>query len=175
MNSNLFLKAFSCCLFLTFLGIIGCNDLKNKKPVKVSERHKISVFNFDDKQQLQKYNKLKLDDDHPNLLNPQISQSDFNSVKKSWIDLHQAIGMYMDKKGFEWEVQDSSITVVHKFYFTSDGQVENYFFNVINESVTSEKKNEFGDLISGFARDFGINYQSEESFAQCGKTKYLSK
>lgn len=159
------------------LGIISCGDKKDDKEeiTQNKKNEKITVFNFDNKQQLAEYNKLNLDENHPNLLNPEISKSDLNKVIKSWTDLHQRIGKTMAEQGFKWDVEDSSITIVHKIYFNSNSEIESYFFNVLNDNVSNQKKEEFAELISNFAVNNKIEYKSEGKFAQCGKTKYLSE
>ena len=164
-------------LIIITIGINGCDEKKEEKTVNVDKEklETINVFNFDNKQELSNYNNLNLDETHPNLLNPQISKSEYNSVMKSWIDLHQRIGKHLSENGFSWEVESSSITIVQKIYFNSNGEIQNYFFNVLNENVTKEKKKQFADLILSFSKNNGIEYKSEEKFAQCGKTKYLNE
>ena len=116
-----------------------------------------------------------MDENHPNLLNPEISKSDLNAVMKSWTDLHQRIGAYLFENEFNWDIEDSSTTIVQKIYFNSDGEIENYFFHVLNENVTKEKKELFADLILNFAKKNKIEFESVGKFAQCGKTKYLNE
>lgn len=160
---------------LIMIGIISCKEKKESTKQTVDNKIEVGVFNFDNKQELSKYNVLNLDETHPNLLNPQISKSDYNSVIKSWTDLHQRIGKYLSENRFDWEVKDSSITIVQKIYFNSDGEIENYFFNVLNKTVTKQKKEQFADLILSFANNNNIDFESERKFAQCGKTKYLNE
>ncbi len=173
MKFNYLLKA----IFIISI-IIGINSCKGKTKNKVeivNNKKEIGVFDFDDKQKLSIYNKLNLDETHPNLLNPQISKSDYNSVMKSWIDLHQRIGQYLSENEFTWGVKDNSITIVQKIYFKNNGVIQNYFFKVLNKDVTKEKKEQFANLVSTFAKDNQIEFKRDGDFAQCGKTKYLNK
>ncbi|PRP67368.1 hypothetical protein [Nonlabens agnitus] len=172
MNLNISIKL--AYIFFFSILIIGCGEKKAKNTIENAKANKISVYNFDDEQQLNQYRKLKLDETHPNLLNPEISNSDYDDVKAAWVDLHQNIGDFMDENDFQWQTTDSTITVVHKFYFDSEGNIENYFFNVINESISFENKEQFSNLISNFAIINSISYQSDGKFAQCGKTRYLN-
>ncbi|WAC01726.1 hypothetical protein N7U66_17775 [Lacinutrix neustonica] len=135
----------------------------------------IGVFNYDNKQELSQYNTLHLDATHPNLLNPKISTSDYNLVVKSWSNLHQRIGDFLSKNNFDWEVEDHSIAIVHKIYFSAEGKIKNYFFKVLTENVSEEKKEQFASLILKFSKDNPINFKKEGPFAQCGKTKYLTE
>jgi hypothetical protein len=157
-------------IFSIFIGISSCI----KKTENADNKNAIGIFNYDNEQQLTQYNKLNLDETHPNLLNPQISKSDHSLVMKSWTNLHQKIGTHLSENKFNWEVEDSAITVVQKIYFNPQGAIENYFFNVLNKKVSTEKKEEYANLISSFAKNNRIEFKKDSNFAQCGKTKYLN-
>ncbi|MBO3099952.1 hypothetical protein [Gelidibacter pelagius] len=161
-------------MLILFLGAISCKETTDNKIKTIVKETNFTVFNFDNKQELAAYNKLNLDHTHPNLLNPKISTTDYEIVIKSWTDLHQRIGNHLSKNAFHWEVKDSSIVIVHKIYFKPNGNIESYFFNILNDDITKEKKEQFALLISDFAKHNRIEFKSEESFAQCGKTKYVN-
>lgn len=172
MKINKFLS-----LIIVLLGInaiVSCQENTHKKNQSDQNIEEIGIFNFDNKEELAMYKSLNLDESHPNLLNPQISESDHNAVIKSWSNFHQSIGNYLSKNNFHWEVDDEAILIVQKIYFEPNGQVSNYFFNILNESITSEKKEEFGRLFAEFAQTNRIDFQLDKCFAQCGKTKYLN-
>ena len=171
LNKSLFGLAF----FLTIGVINGCKENTENKTVSTKEPNLIGIYNFDNKQELADYNELNLDENHPNLLNPQISKSDYNSVIKSWTDLHQKIGIYLSKNNFTWDVNDNTISIFQKIYFEPNGQIKHYFFNVLNQNITNEKKEQFASLISEFAKTHKIDFQLDNNFAQCGKTKYLNE
>ena len=116
-----------------------------------------------------------MDETHSNLLNSQISKSEYNSVLKSWTDLHKRIGKFLLENKFDWGINDSTITIVRKIYFKPNGEIENYFFNVLNKNKTKEKRERISNLIADFAKNNSIEYQRNEKFAQCGKTKYLNE
>ncbi len=165
----------SAFLLLFILG--SCHQQLDEQLLNkdTKSQKRITIFNFDNKQDVALYKELQLDSTHPNLLNPQISKDDYLSVRASWAGLHQSIGTYLSEKDFSWEVEDSVITIVQKFYFHPDGGIKSYFFNIRNESVTSQKKKEFGDLITNFSKDHTIDLSRDHNFAQCGKTKYFNK
>lgn len=148
-------------LFVLFLSLYSCQ-----------ESAQISIYNFDNKEELKAFNKLDLDKTHPNMLDPSNSKERNEEVKKSWVNLHEAIGSFLAEKDFTWEVQDSSVSIVQKFYFHSNGSIKSYFFKVVNSSVSSDKKEEYASLIEEFAQNHKIEFQMENSFAQCGKTRY---
>ena len=173
MKLNIILKTIIAISF-----IIGVNNFKKQNTyIKQSSQiqKKVRVYNFDNKTELSEFSKLKLDKTHPNLLNPKISASDYKAVKTSWIDLHQRIGKYLSDKEFNWEVKDSTITILQKIYFSPNGEVENYFFKVQNKNVAKEKKEEFSNLITEFLSLNKIQFKKDQSFAQCGKTSYQNK
>ncbi|SDB31472.1 hypothetical protein SAMN03097699_0654 [Flavobacteriaceae bacterium MAR_2010_188] len=162
-------------ILIALIGISSCKQDAKKKTDSIEKTRSIGIYNFDNKQELIEYNKMNLGESHPNLLNPQISKTDYDSVMESWTDLHQQIGNYLSENKFTWEVEDETITIVHKIYFEPNGEIENYFFNVLNQTVTKEKKEQFADLISDFAETNRIDFKRDKSFAQCGKTKYLNE
>lgn len=172
MKLKTILKVFFILTIIT--GISSCKKKIENQSDVIENKKEIRVFNFDNKQQLSDYNKLNLDQTHPNLLNPQIARSDYNSVRKSWTDLHQSIAEYLAKNEFNWGVEDTSIVIVQKIYFNANGEIKDYFFNVLNENVTKEKKEQFANLITAFAKSNKIELNRDKQFAQCGKTKYMS-
>lgn len=171
-------KSKSFCylaIVLPMIVFMNCNEKVKSKASIEKTNETIEVYNFDNELELKEYQGLKLDETHPNLLNPEISACDLQEVIQSWTDLHHKIGNFISDKGFNWEVEDESIKVVHKFYFESNGQIKYYFFRVLNKSVAANKKDEFGKIIQEFAMVYKINIDKKYEFAQCGKTKYWNK
>lgn len=173
MKFKVFFKMFLISIILT--GLFACNGKIKNNVQNAEEPKSIGVYNYDNKQELKEFNQLNLDDTHPNLLNPQVSKSDYNTVVKSWTELHQKIGTYLSENKFNWEIEDSTISIVQKIYFEPNGQIKNYFFNVLNENVTQEKKAQFAELISEFAKQNKIDFEQNINFAQCGKTTYFTE
>ena len=161
-------------IFTIIAGTSNCKNNTENKKVDYKKEKLVGTFNYDNKQELTEYRELNLDETHPNLLNPQISTSDYNSVIKSWKDLHQRIGNHLSNKKFTWEVEDSYINIVQKIYFKPNGEIKYIFFNVLNPNVTQEKKEQFAKLISDFANTNRIDFKLDKSFAQCGKIKYTN-
>ena len=157
------------------IGIISCKEVEKGKSKTLAATAKVGTYNFDNKEEVSEYNRLDLDKTHPNLLNPNLSKDDYQEIIESWKSLHQEIGSYLAKNDFDWGVEDTSVTIVHKIYFTPEGEIKNYFFNILNEEVPMEKKEKFGELVSNFSANNRISIQRDQSFAQCGKTRYLNK
>ena len=159
-------------IIVLLLAIFNCEE----KPEKISDHTNdskfVAVYNYDNEQDLIQYNTLDLDQSHPNVLNPQISKADYDSVTKSWTALHQNIGAYLAKRDFNWDVEDETIMIVQKIYFEPNGSIKHFFFKILNPNVAFHKKEQFGRLISTFSKSNGINFQLDNRFAQCGKTQY---
>jgi hypothetical protein len=83
----------SMLVILIIAGIYSCKEKNENKTQSYETEKKAKVFNFDNKTELSQFNKLNLDETHPNLLNTQILKIDYNSIVKSWTGLHQNIGM----------------------------------------------------------------------------------
>ncbi len=154
------------------VGISSCKDKEGSKTETVENKEPITVFNFDDQRQLSAYTSLDLDASYPNLLNPEISVTDYKTVLKSWTELHQEIDAYLRRNNFSWGVEDESISILQKIYFEPDGDIDYYFFRVLNPRVSPEKKEQFADLLAEFAQSHQIDLKRDQIFAQCGKTKY---
>lgn len=155
--------------FACFGVLFACQ--KEKVALK-SDAHKemVTIYNFHNTEDLEKFRNLKLDDSYDNLLNPQIDN--FEEVLNSWTEFHQRIGQFLADNNFAWGVDDENILMMQKIYFSANGEIEHYFFNVVNKNVSAEKKEEFSKLLEVFSKDNKINLQRLEGFAQCGKTKY---
>lgn len=163
---------YSIQVILICLLIFNCQKDKNKEGDK--DLITIETFDFKNKEDMSRYNSLNLDESHPNMLNPNNSKNDIEVVQKSWIDLHQRIGNYLEKNDFDWESDDDKIIIWHKFYFEPSGKIKAYFFRIVNNSVTESKRAEYEQLIIAFAKVEQIDFNKEFQFAQCGKTNYMN-
>lgn len=163
---------YKISLLVLLVLLIGFTGAKKKESSSVESI--ISIYDFENKEELKKYSELNLDRTHPNLLNPKISEKDFEAVRESWTEFHQRIGNYLSEHDFKWEIDDPEIRILHKFYFDSNGGIKSYFFRVMNKNVKREKRLKYAELISEFAKTHKIDFKKEYQFAQCGKTKYLN-
>ncbi|HAA12620.1 MAG TPA: hypothetical protein DCE41_13375 [Cytophagales bacterium] len=132
------------------------------------------TYDFMDEEQRERFQSLGLDDNHPNLLNPEISVGDIEKVRQSWGNLHQQIGKYLKENQFGWGVEGTDISIVHKFYFSPEGNLNHYFFRVMNKEVTLEKRQEYAELVKEFSKEHGLDLTKDQPFAQCGKTRYAN-
>lgn len=170
MNINKFTKVVFIAISIS--GILSCkspSENQSKPPVKEVS---LKVFNVDNREEMAQFDKLNMDKTHPNMLDPRNSKSENEKIKASWIDLHQSIGNYLAENNFSWGVEDQAIKMFQKIYFEPNGQLKTYTFKIVNRSISAEKKEEFGNLIAGFAKTHKVNYSMDKPFAQCGKTSY---
>ena len=158
-------------LFLSCLLFLSCGEKKAEKENK--EQDQILVYDFDNKAEKDQFDKLILDKTHPNLLNPQISETDLDQIRVSWTELHQDIGKYLDENNFSWEIDDRELNILHKFYFTPNGKIKFYFFRVANSRVSDAKRKEFAGLMADFATSYQLSLERQAQYAQCGKTRYI--
>lgn len=163
---------FSIQVILICLLFFNCQKNKNKDGEK--NLLTIETFDFKNEEDMSRYKILSLDESHPNMLSPDISKNEIEVVRKSWIDLHQRIGNYLENNDFDWGSNDAKIIIWHKFYFEPTGKIKAYFFRIVNNSVTESKRAEYEQLIIAFAKVEKIDFKKEFQFAQCGKTNYMN-
>lgn len=154
-NLNMKFKTI-CRVFILPVLIAILHSCKEKKEVqpeiaenKVETEQKVKdvrMFNLNNEGERAQYERLDLDASHPNLLDPKNSLDQHAEAIQSWSDLHQRIGGYLQEKGFDWGVEDSSISIIQKIYFKPDGQVHTYFYGVLNDKVSDEKRRNSGIL-----------------------------
>ncbi|PPK87886.1 hypothetical protein CLV84_0841 [Neolewinella xylanilytica] len=166
--------ALSLVLISALTILVSCNSTGTRSDVNTDLNTNVRTFNADNEVDLAEYERLNLDDTHPNMLNPEQAKSNFDAVVKSWKNLHVEVNTYLNENNFRWEVQDSNIAVVDKIYFDRDGNIKAYFFKVLNPQVSYEKKEAFSELLSDFSKTASIDYLNltGKSYAQCGKIKY---
>ena len=155
-------------ILFTCLSILNC---KQKNDTVAANT--IEVYDIADEADRFIYDKLNLDDSHPNLLNPQLSDDGYDMILEAWTNLHQAIGDHLDKNDFDWQIEAESISILHKFYFEENGRIKNYAFRFTNNKVSDQVRSEYGKLIQEFANDFIMDLDRDAQYAQCGKTKYM--
>jgi len=141
---------------------------------QTQERAAAQVYNASSEADLERFSELKLDDSHPDLLDPRVGGNDQENVVKSWAGLHQMIGKFIAEKGFDWEVEKESISMYQRIYFNANGEMTHFLFNIREPQVSEKKKEEFGQLVAEFSKTHRIAYASSSQFAQCGKTKYIN-
>ena len=163
-------------LFPLLLFSFACTDKKTENKALDSSNmlktNNVAVYNFSDSIEFQQFIALELDKTHANLLNPQVSKDSINEVVAEWTKYHQSLGAHLAQNNFEWGVQDSLVKVFHKIYFTEGGQVKHHFFNVFNQDMSAEKKDEFSKQIKAFDENVKLDLNRQSPFAQCGKASY---
>ncbi len=166
--------------FLLLLGIFFVASPANANSpialvVNAPASDSLLVFNLAEEDDRRQFQDLHLDADHPNLLMPGLPAEEFKVVQTSWVKLHQGLGNYLERHGFEWEVADRDISILHKIYFTPTGVVKKYCFKVMNKEVTTAKTEAFSVLAAAYFKEGHIDLVRPSQFAQCGKTRYPNR
>ena len=153
------------------IGLLSCKEKQKHDEQVVSDRTK--VVSFDNKMAFKEFKKLNLDSLYSNLLDPRkVTKEERQVVIKSWSKFHEKISEYTKKENFKWEVLDSTVKISNKIYFDKNGNVQYYYFKILNPNVTSEKRIEYEKLLLKFSVNEKIDLQRENKFAQCGNIKY---
>lgn len=135
----------------------------------------LEVYDFDSEPEILKTRATVLDKTHPNLLNPQISKDEYQSVIESWTKLHNDLAIFLNENDFKWDTDATEVMIFHKFYFDPNGTIHTYGFNMLNEDIDESQRQQYSDLIHEFGKTYNIGLIKDGHFAQCGKTKMLNE
>lgn len=89
--------------------------------------------------------------------------------------LLQDFGNFLKSKGFEWK---QPTRCFNRIYFAPDGTIDYFVFNFTTKGVKTEdqlserKQKEFQRLLNLFVKDYKIEIQAQQRFAQCSPTVY---
>jgi hypothetical protein len=148
--------------FVFSLLLIGCKPVLKEEGVKIFNLNKYS------EKEKNYFLEMNLDKNHPNLLDPKISDENFKEVVNSWKKLHSDLYQFLKKNNFDWESNSENIKIFNKIYFTSEGEIKVYAYKILND-VSKEKANEYEGLIKEFSENFKISLKRDFDFSQCGK------
>lgn len=157
-------------MIIVLIFLVNCKEGRKKEEKLTTS--KIQIFDYYNKEELNRYRELNLIEEHSKLLNLKTSEDTFKKVKASFNNLHQQIGKYLLTKNFDWKVV--KVSVFHRFYFEANGK-KACMFRTLNDSVTALKRKEYANLLFEFANQQKINFQNDIPFTQCGTTEYVSK
>ena len=167
------MKLKSSLWILLIIGLISCKQkITEKEPSKTIIQNGIKIIDIGNIQNLEKFKVLHLGKIYPNPLNSEnASESKKKAVIDSWTNLINQLSDFMEKEKFDWETE-SKVRLYQKIYFSENGEVEYYTFNVKNENVTPKKKKEFAELLEQFSKNLKFGMKSEKKYWQCGTTVY---
>ncbi|MBU2527320.1 MAG: hypothetical protein KKC03_12035 [Bacteroidetes bacterium] len=158
---------------LLIIGIISCKEKSSE--TKNNFKNEPKVVSGDNEEAFNEIKKLNLDSIYPNLLDPKnVTESEYQEVEKSWVKFHENVSEFIKFENFDWEVPDSTITVLNRIYFSKEGTVDYYTFKIMNHSVSAEKRAEYEKVLQKFSENVKIDLDRNEQYAQCGKIKYLN-
>lgn len=164
------MKKFLKTIPALFIILVTLSCSSSQKEVNSQQKTEAVIFRFSDSEALRTYEGLQLDASHPNLMNPQISDTDYDTVIHEWTQLHQALGQQLASEDFNWGVTDSTVKIVHKIYFNPEGKITHYFFRVLHPTMADSTKVQLAKVIQAFANNYSIGINRNERFAQCGKS-----
>jgi len=159
-------------LLLILIGflLLSC---KKEPSSKKDKQNKILVLNIGDIENFNNVKDLKLDSIYLNLLNREtVTDSVRKNIFNSWSNFHDKLDDLIKKENFEWETDSLDVKVFHKVYFTKDGEIEYYLYNIKSEFVSLEKKAEFDELIKKFIPNVKFEIKRKEKYSQCGTNVY---
>ncbi|MFN1834665.1 hypothetical protein AB2B38_005330 [Balneola sp. MJW-20] len=130
------------------------------------------VTSYSDAESWEDYKKADLDQYYPDLMSPENRKENFEEVYRSWGEFHQKVYSILKKEGFTWGSDDPQIYVLNKIYFNPEGEVQHYFFRILNDSVSMEKRKKFKAILESNFGELKISYSQTEVFAQCGKSAF---
>ncbi|QCK16698.1 hypothetical protein DCC35_19145 [Mangrovivirga cuniculi] len=157
--------------------IFGCENSTKTKETNQNKTTNIKpiTFSLAEEEELKKLDSLNLDSSYANLLSPAYnSEENIKEVRRSWSKLHQDLGKYLVEQNFNWGINDSSISLFNKIYFSEDGTIDYYAFKVITPSVSDDKVDEFELLLKEFSSEVKLDLNQKKNFAQCGKSRIMN-
>lgn len=172
--------SFQLATFFTIIALslffYSCqgNVKQNKEEKSIEQIAPAQVYNVDNTPELEEFRKLNMDESHPNLLDPRNSKEQHDTVISSWRGIHQQIGVFLADNNFDWGTEDSTVQIIHKIYFHPTGEIKTHVFKVMNPDISTQKQEEFGQLLSAFSEKHSIAFSQDKPFAQCGKTRYVN-
>ena len=161
------MKLKSSLWILLIIGLISCKQKTTEKEPKVVSGTNEIAYN--------EIKKMNLDSTYTNLLNPRnVSESEYKIVAESWSEFHKNVSKFIEQEKFEWEVPDSTITILNRIYFDKNGNIDYYTFKIKNPSVSPEKIAEYEKALQKFSKEVKLDLKRNEKYAQCGKIKYIN-
>ncbi|WP_417558859.1 hypothetical protein [Mesoflavibacter zeaxanthinifaciens] len=159
---------------LLVIGITSCKE-KPTENNQIANKNETKVVSVDNELAYEKIKPLNLDSHYTNLLDPRnTTETELKKAMKAWSEFHKNVSEFIKSEKFDWEVPDSTITVVNKIYFSKKGTVDYYTFKIMNETVTPEKKEAYEKVLQKFSEKVKIDLERDEQYAQCGKIKYVN-
>jgi len=114
-----------------------------------------------------------LNESCPDLMNPQYLLKDREAILESWTALNQNIGQQLVDEGFKWDSSPSGkVKIYHRFYFHKDGSIHRYYFNILDTTVSKEKRVAYATQVGSILKNYDLGIQRDSAFAQCGKMAF---
>lgn len=108
----------------------------------------------------------------PNLLDPRLSNEDADILIAAWRDLNQKIGSQLVSSDFNWNTNSETVKIFHKFYFNKDGSIMNYYYNIMDTTISKATRKAYGNSVKSIINEHRINISKDSAFAQCGRMEF---
>jgi hypothetical protein len=120
------------------------------------------------------YAMQKLDAQYKSAVHSDSSQAVFKGEEEkkliaAYQKLLQEVGKHLTDNGFKW---DKPTRCFNRFYFSKDGSIDYYLFNINPQEADSQKQAEFQQLMSQFIQGHTLQIQGPVKFSQCSPVVY---
>lgn len=130
---NLIIPILSIILFC-----FACTFQKEEHPI---------VINYGDKTARAEFDAMELDSVYVNLLTTAQTAEEGDTLYNRWLSFHKNLADRVKEEKFEWGKKDSFVIIWDRVYCNPDGKIEYYIYNIIDTTITEERKIAFGKLI----------------------------
>lgn len=130
------------------------------------------VINYGDKTTRSEFNAMKLDSVYVNLLTTAQTEAEGDTLYNRWLSFHKKLAKRVKEENFNWGKKDSSVIIWDRVYCDREGNIQYYIYNVLDATVTEERKIAFGKLIQSLDPPLKYNVSREAKYAQCGSYRH---
>ena len=149
--------------FTTLFFFVGCT---------IQQKENLIVVNYGDKKARAEFDALELDSVYINLLTTVQTEEEGDTLYNRWLSFHKSLANRVKEEKFDWEKKDSLVIIWDRVYCDPDGNIEYYIYNVLDTSVTEERKIAFGKLIKSLDPPLKYNVSKEIKYAKCGSYRH---
>lgn len=94
-----------------------------------------------------------------------------NEFIKSYRQLITDISSHLTSNGF---IFDGDTRMFTRIYFNSDGTIDHFYYNSAQAKFTSEKEQQFDQILTPFLSNYSFSKTADEPFAQCSPVVFAS-
>lgn len=136
------------------------------------QKEKMLVINYGDITTRAEFDAMELDSVYVSLLTTAKTEEEGDTLYSRWLSFHKNLAKRVEEEKFDWGKKDSSVIIWDRVYCSPNGKIEYYIYNIIDTTVTEERKIAFGKLVESFDPPLKYNVIRETKYAQCGSYRY---